>query len=310
MAERMVYASGDLIPESQAGVNLYDSAIIVGEMVYEATRTFRQEPFRLPAHLRRLYASLKFVDIDCRLTIEEMEHATLETVAANLPAFPDGDDFIIWHNISRGAAGPFFADAFPRGIRPTIFISCFPVAPYLATIAEGYRTGVHAIVPRQRSIPARLLDPKVKTRSRLHYRTADLEVRAIDARAWALLTDEDGFITEGTVSNFMIVSDGAIVSPEPRNMLRGITREVIKELAADLGLGFVERNLDTYDVVASDEAFFCSSPFAIMPVSRFNGRPIADGRPGVVTLRLLDAFSESVGIDIAAQGLATVETSE
>ncbi len=79
-------------------------------------------------------------------------------------------------------------------------------------------------MPRQRSIPARLLDQKVKTRSRLHYRLADLELRAIDPKAWAVLTNEDGFITEGTVSNFMTVSDRAVVSPEPRNTLRGIPK--------------------------------------------------------------------------------------
>ncbi|MBM4437451.1 MAG: aminotransferase class IV, partial [Actinobacteria bacterium] len=150
-------------------------------------------------------------------------------------------------------------------------------------------------------IPARLLDPKAKSRSRLHYRVALNEMAAWGPDAWAILADEDGFLTEGTGSNFFIVKDGALLTPEPRNILRGVTRHAVLDLAAELALPARETNLELYDALTADEAFFTSTPFCLMPATRFNGRPVGDGAVGPLYRRLADALSESVGVDFIAQ---------
>ena len=119
--------------------------------------------------------------------------------------------------------------------------------------------------------------------------------------ASALLTDDDGFITEGTGNNFFIAKDGELFTPEPRNILRGVTRQTVMELAADLGIRCRERNLEPYDVAGADEAFNTSTTIAVMPVTRFNGLPIGDGKVGPMVRSLIDAFSELVAVDIVAQ---------
>ena len=298
--QRKVYFNGAFVPESEARVSIFDSALMFGDMLFEVTRTYNGEPFRLRHHLERLYAGLKIAEIDCGLTIDEMEAASLQTVDVNRPCFPEGLDFQIMHDVSRGPLA-VYKSLFPEGLHPTITINCWPLTWHLAAIADQYDTGIHAVIPPQRSVPARLIDPKVKNRSRIYYHMAILQARKVDPAASALLTDDDGFITEGTGSNFFLVKEGDLFTPEPRNLLRGVTRQAVMDLARELGISCQERNLEPYDVATADEAFFTSTSMAIMPATMFNGLPIGTGQVGPVVRALLDAFSEMVGVDIVAQ---------
>lgn len=306
-AQRTVYISGEFVAEADARISIFDSALMFGDMIFETTRTFNGQPFRLRDHLERLFIGLRTLEIDCGLSVDEMAAATLETIARNRPAFPDGLDFQIVHNVSRGPLG-VYQSAFPQGLHATVTINCWPLTWHLAALAAAYDTGVHAVVPQQRAIPARLIDPKIKNRSRIHYQIANLQVRKIDPQAWALLVDEDGFLTEGTGSNFFLVKNQRLFTPEPRNVLRGVTRQAVLELAERLGLPCCESNLEPYDVMTADEAFFTSTPFSIMPATRFNGHAIGAGVPGPITLRLMDAWNAMVEVDMAAQAHAYAES--
>ncbi len=264
--ERLVYLSGEFVPESRAAISIFDWGIMYGHLVFEVTRSFAHEPFRLRAHLERLYASMKYVDIDPGMTIDEMEAATNETVERNRGHFNSQDDFIISHNVSNGPQ-PQYASAF-SSVGPAVVINVWPVELAIPPERYGfYDVGVDAVITSQRSVPARLMDPKVKSRSRLYYRMAEIEAQRRVPGGWAVLTDDDGFITEGTGSNFMIVRDGELISPEPRNMLLGVTRAVVIDLALELDIPFRETNFSAYEVLNADEAFFCSTPFVIMPVA-------------------------------------------
>jgi branched-chain amino acid aminotransferase len=119
---------------------------------------------------------------------------------------------------------------------------------------------------------------------------------------WALLLDPDGHVAEGTGDNFFIVRKGTLVTPEGRNILRGISREyVMRELAPQLGLEVVETNFGTYDVATADEAFMTGTPFCLLPVTSLNGAAIGTGQVGPVTRQLLDRWSANVGVDIPRQ---------
>jgi branched-chain amino acid aminotransferase len=85
------------------------------------------------------------------------------------------------------------------------------------------------------------------------------------------------------------------------NILPGISRATVIELAGKLGIAFVERDVQVYNVINADEAFTASTPYCLLPVTRINGVPIGDGRPGPVFRRLLAAWSEAVGLDIEKQ---------
>jgi branched-chain amino acid aminotransferase len=136
----------------------------------------------------------------------------------------------------------------------------------------------------------------------MHYIVANLEVSLVDdPNAWALLLDPDGFVAEGTGSNFFIVSDGKLLTPEPRNILRGTRRGYLLELARKLGILTAETNIELYDVINADEAFFTSTAFSMLPCTKINGLTIGDGKTGPVFKRLLTAWSADVGVDILAQ---------
>src|SRR5437016_2744839 len=88
MSRRVVYFNGRFVPESEARVSIFDSALMFGDMAFEMTRTYHRRPFKLREHLQRLYASLRLMEIDCGLTLEEMERATLDTLERNLSSEP------------------------------------------------------------------------------------------------------------------------------------------------------------------------------------------------------------------------------
>ena len=108
-------------------------------------------------------------------------------------------------------------------------------------------------------------------------------------------------MTETSGANFLIVERGTIVSPTLRNTLPGISRATVIELAAKLGIPFVERDIQVYNVMNADEAFPASTPYCLMPVTKINGVAIGDGTPGPICPQLLAAWSELVGVDIAGQ---------
>ena len=298
---RLVYMNGMFVPETEAKISIYDSALMFGDMVFEMTRSFNKKQFKLREHLDRLYASIKYVHIPMTMTIDQMEQACHEVVAKNDPVFEQGDEHRLMINVSRGPLA-IYADIFDGKLEPTVAIADFPLKWTVAGMGKLFDTGINAVIPSQRAIPAHLLEPKVKNRSRIHYMMANIEVSNLPGdNNWALLLDPDGFIAEGTGDNFFIVTDGTIVTPEPRNILRGISRGYIFELAKQLKLPCVERNIEPYDVTTSDEAFMTGTPFCLLPVTKLNGAPIGDGGMGDVTRRLLARWSENVGVDIPAQ---------
>ena len=298
MATRKVYFNGEFVSEQEARVSIFDSALMFGDMVFEMTRTYRQKPFRLRAHLERMYSGLKCLGIDCGLSLLELEQATLRTFEMNLPAL-EGADAQIMHNVSRGPLS-MYKSVFGGSPGPTVTINCWPYWWHLAGYGPIYRAGVRVIVPAQRSVPAHLIDPKVKNRSRVYYQVANLQAQKIDAGAWALLTDGEGVITEGTGANFFIVRKGRVLTPR-RNILLGVTRGAVLELLKKLDIPTSEEEFGVYEVINADEAFFTGTSFAIMPATRIDGHPIGGGEPGELTKSLISAWSEMVGVDIVAQ---------
>ena len=105
----------------------------------------------------------------------------------------------------------------------------------------------------------------------------------------------------------MMIKDGVLISPEPRNILLGITRGGIIEVAERVGVPFQERNIDPYDVINADEAFFSATSVVMLPVRTVNGHPLTAEPPGPVYLRLRDGFSEMVGFDFVSQARRYVE---
>jgi branched-chain amino acid aminotransferase len=273
-----------------------------GDMIFEMTRSFKKKQFKLREHIERLYASAGYVHMDIPMSIDDMEKAALETIEKNEPDFGEDDEHRLMINVSRGTLS-IYKDVVGGHDGTNVIIADFPLKWTVRGMGRLFDEGIDAVVPSQRAIPASLLEPKVKNRSRLHYMMANIEVSMYKGQnAWALLLDPDGFVTEGTGANFFIVKDGSLITPEPRNILRGISRAyIMEELCAQLNMPCFERNLELYDVLTSDEAFFTGTPFCMLPVTRFNGNPIGRGVMGDLTNKLLDQWGQNVGVDIIAQ---------
>lgn len=299
---RLVWWNGALIPESEAKLSIYDSALMFGDMVFEMTRSFNKKQFKLREHLQRLYASAKFLEIQLEMGIEEMEKRCRETIEANEHLFKSDDEHRLMIDISRGLLG-IYQGTVGGHVGINVIIADFPLRWTTRGMGRLFDEGVDAVIPAQRAIPASLLEPKVKNRSRIHYLMANIQVSRYDGKdAWALLLDPDGFVAEGSGDNFFIVKDGVLVSPEGRNILRGISRDyIMKELCPQLNIPCQEKNIELYDVITADEAFYSATPFCIMPATRINGAPIGNGKVGMITKKLLDQWSANVGVDIIKQ---------
>lgn len=298
---RIVYLNGTYVPESEAKISIYDSALMFGDMVFEMTRSFNKKQFKLREHLERLLTGLKILRIPLKMTLEELEAACYETIEKNDPVFESHDEHRLMINVSRGPLG-IYAPIFDGKLEPTIAIADFPLKWTVASMARFYDKGINSVIPSQRAIPATLMEPKIKNRSRMWYQMANIEVSQVEGdNNWALLIDPDGYVAEGTGDNFFMVKDGTIITPEGRNILRGISRAYIFELAEQLGIPWIEKNIEPYDVYTADEAFLTGTPFCILPTTSLNGIPIGSGKMGDMTTRLLDRWSENVGVDIVGQ---------
>ncbi len=299
--DRKVYLSGELVAEADAKISIFDSAVMLGDTVTESTRTFRHIPFKLKQHIDRLYQSLKVTRIDVGMSAEQMMELTLDVLKQNEACYGPEEDCWIVHNISRGLsiAG---ADPTVQSGQATVMIFTQPMD--LRSWASFYSKGCHAVTAMSRIIPSQSLDARIKNRSRLAYTLAEMEVKLVDPLAQGVILDIDGNIAENKGSNLFCVQKGKLLTPTTDNCLAGISRETVLELADQLGIETHQCRLQPYDFYTADEIFFTSTPYCMMPATKFNGLPVGDGKVGEITRRLLNAWSELVGLDIVAQAEA------
>ena len=297
-ASHLVYLNGEFVPAHEAKISIFDAAVMLGDTVTESTRTFGHVPFKLEQHIARLYKSFKVTRINPGMTASEMTELSLRVLEKNLSKVEPGMDFWLVHNISRGVsiAG---ADPTKQRSAATIIIHTAPLI--LTDWARFYTEGCHAVTPFSRAIPPEALDARIKNRSRMAYTLAEIEVKLVDPNAQSILLDIHGNVAENKGGNFFIYSEGVLKTPAARSALAGISRETVIELAAKLGIPLQVTDFQPYDIYTADEAFFTSTPYCIMPATKFNGLPVGDGQVGPITKRLLAAWSELVGMDIVAQ---------
>jgi branched-chain amino acid aminotransferase len=298
---RKVYWNGKFIDESEAKVSIYDSSMMFGDTVFEMTRSFNKKQFKLKEHIDRLYESAKYIYIDIPLSKKEMVNAVYEVIERNDPVFEEDDEHRIMINITRGLLS-IYQNIVGLSSGPNVIISDFPLRWTTNGMSKLFNEGINAIVPSQRAIPSRFLESKVKNRNRIHYLMANIEAsRNIGENIWPILFDENGYATEGPGSNFFIIKDKVIISPEGRNILRGISRQFIFDLCEDNKIKYIKKNIELYDIVTADEAFFSATPFCILPCVSINGILINNGKPGPIYETLIELWGSYVNLDIRKQ---------
>jgi len=278
----MVYLNGKLVPEDEAKVSVFDHGVLYGDGVFEGIRAYNSRVFRLKQHLERLYDSARAIMLSVPLTIEELTEATLETCRAN-----DLTDGYIRLVVTRGR-GDLGLD--PRKCQePTIFIIADSIKFYPE---EYYENGLEVITCTTRRNSPDALDPAIKSLNYLNNILAKIEtVRA--GVPEGIMLSSDGYVAECTGDNIFLVRDEYVVTP-PISVgnLRGITRQVVIELLAEMGIETHEELFRLLEVYNAKEMFLTGTAAEIVPVARVDGRPIGDGRPGLLTGELRAKFHE------------------
>jgi len=298
MTESQAYLNGRWIPLSQAAVSVFDGGFVQGTTVAEQLRTFGGRLFRLPEHLTRLARSLEIVGVDPGLSTAELAVIAEQLAEQNFKLLDPADDLNLTIFVTPGAYGSYASVAQDKG--PTVCLHTQPL-PF-GQWADKYRAGQSLVVTNVMHVPAACWPAELKCRSRMHYYLADQAARAIEPAARALLLDERGCITEASTANILVYNVGVgLISPPAERILPGVTVKVIAELAGQLGIPFIHRDLSVADVDTANEVILCSTSPCLWPVTRLHGKPIGGGQSGPIFLRLLAAWNQMVGFDIEGQ---------
>lgn len=297
MHEPRAYLNGRWLPASRAAIMHYDAGFVLGATVSEQLRTFGGELFRLDEHLERLFGSLEVVGVQPGLSRHEMHAIARQLASMNHALLAEGDDLGLTIFVTPG---PYSTLAPPQFGGPVIGMHTYPL-PF-GNWAEKYACGEHLVVTEIRQVPASCWPRHLKCRSRMHYFLADQQARQVDPAARAVLLDEDGCLTETSTSNLLVFRrDEGLLSPPVADILPGISRDVVLELARPLGIAIGERRIRPDDAASADEVMLSSTPSCLLPVTRFQGQPIGSGEPGPIYSRLLEAWSNVVNVNIAEQ---------
>ena len=279
-----VWLDGKWYDRDTATVSVYDHGLLYGDGVFEGIRVYGGKIFKLSEHLDRLYDSAKAIWLTIPMPKDEMATVTEEAVKRSGIA-----EAYIRHIITRGV-GDLGLD--PRKCpKPSIIIIVDTIRLFPE---EVYETGLR-VVTAGTPIPHReALSPRVKSLNYLPHILAKIEGIHSGADE-VLMLDSEGHVAEGSGQNIFVVKNGAIRTPAPyAGILKGVTRDVVIELAREAGYDMQETMLNRYDVYTADEAFFTGTASELIAIRQVDGRTIGNGKPGPVTRDLRSRFQARV----------------
>jgi len=280
MTELKVYIDGQLLPEKDAKVSVFDHGLLYGDGIFEGIRFYDGRVFRCEEHIDRLFHSAKAIALEMIWTKEEVTAAMMETIRAN--GLRDGYVRLV---ITRGA-GSLGLNPYHCKV-PSIIIIASTISLYPA---EKYEKGLTVVTCSTRRPAPAALSPAVKSLNYLNNVMAKIE--AINANAEeGVMLNEQGFVAECTGDNLFVIRGGKIYTPPvSAGALNGITRTVIFEIAKDLGIELIEENLTRYEIYTADECFLTGTAAEVVPVALYDRRAIGDGKPGPITLKCIEKF--------------------
>jgi len=301
--ELWAYINGDLVRGKDAVIPIYDRGVQWGDAVYDSIRTYGGEPFQVDFRVDRFFRSLYYARIDPQITKEELKAATHEVLSRNL-ALGHGEDIGINYYVSRGSM------KLTNGLTPAGTVALFCRRLPFENFAKAYVRGAPGIIPTTRRTPPACVSPKAKVANKMNHTVAELEAKAQNPDAFAIMLDLDGNVTESTAANFLFISEGRIKVPDTRMVLSGADMAKLLELAESLGIECDEGSYTTYDLYNADEAFLTTNSFGILPITSVNGLDVGEGKVGPMTRRLMRAWVEMVGIDFVSQALGHLPSEE
>jgi branched-chain amino acid aminotransferase len=279
-----IWLDGKWCDRNTAMVSVYDHGLLYGDGVFEGIRAYGGKVFRLAQHLERLYDSAKSIWLLIPMPREEMAAITEEAVRRSGIA-----DAYLRHVVTRGV-GDLGLD--PRKCpKPSILIIVDTIKLWPEQVYDAGLNVVTAGTP----IPQReSLSPRVKSLNYLPHILAKIE--GIHAGAdEVLMLDSAGSVAEGSGQNIFVVKGGVLRTPPPfAGILKGVTRDVVIEIAVQAGYQVEQSILNRYDVYTADEAFFTGTASEVVAIRQVDGRVIGAGKAGPITRDIRARFQALV----------------
>jgi branched-chain amino acid aminotransferase len=279
-----VYINGKFFAKEDAKVSVYDHGLLYGDGIFEGIRCYSGKVFRLEEHLERLYQSARAIMLNMPIGPEKLAEDIYETLRRN--NFVDAYIRLV---VTRGA-GSLGLDPFKTS-DPQVIIITDKIALYPA---EYYEKGLELITASTiRNHPA-ALSPRIKSLNYLNNIMAKMEGLQAGC-VEALMLNHKGEISECTGDNIFLVREGRLQTPPiDAGILEGITRNVVIELAEQMGIPCDQIPLTRHDVFIADECFLTGTAAEVIPVVKLDKRPIGGGAVGPITQQLLAAFKKLV----------------
>jgi branched-chain amino acid aminotransferase len=280
--EPKVYINGTLYPKEEAKVSVFDHGLLYGDGVFEGIRCYNGNIFKLEEHIDRLYDSAEAISLQIQLGRDQLKDAIVSTLKAN-----NLKDSYIRLVVTRGVGklglDPFNCET-PQLVIITDTIQLYP--------KELYEKGLDAIIVQTIRNHSKALNPTIKSMNYLNNILAKIECLRAGA-AEGIMLNTDGYVAECTGDNIFIVKDNEVFTPPvSAGILIGITRNVVIELAKEASITVKEEQLTEDDLYNADECFLTGTAAEIIPVANIDGRKIATGKPGKITLSLLKKYQK------------------
>lgn len=285
-----IYVNGKIVHRSEAMVSVYDSGFMLGDGVWEGIRLYNGKWAFLGEHLDRLFEAAKAIDLDIRMTPEEVTAALDATAAANNMR----ENVHARLMVTRGIKAKPFQDPRLSRTGPTMVIIMEHSTPSEEIVNRGIRLFT---VPQHRGLPL-TQDPKLNSHSKLNCILAGIHAQKAGADE-ALMLDPHGFVNTTNSCNFFIVRKGEVWTSTGDYCMNGITRRKVIEVCRADGIPVFERNFSLVDTYGADEAFVTGTFGGQTRVAEIDGRAIGDGETGPVTRRIQGLYKALVARDTA-----------
>ncbi|MEM1278225.1 MAG: D-amino-acid transaminase [Pseudomonadota bacterium] len=273
---RIVYVNGDYVPEEDAKISVFDRGFLMADAVYEVTSVLDGKLADWPGHCVRLARSLSELKMTAPCTDDELLEIHRELVKRN-----DLVEGLVYLQVTRGAADRDFA--WPKDAEPGIVL--FTQDKPLAETKQAEQ-GI-SVMPME---DLRWGRRDIKTTMLLYPSFAKMAAKEQGADdAWMI--DQHGFVTEGTSNNAYIIKNGEIITRQLSNdILHGITRATVLELAEEAQMKVIERPFTIDEAQSADEAFITAASTFVCPVVKVAGKTLGDGTPGPMAKRLREIY--------------------
>lgn len=280
-----IYVNGKFIAQEKAAVSVFDHGFLYGDAVFETLRAYGGMLFKPELHMQRLFRSAEAIKLKLPGTKMDFLRALEQTLRVNTLK-----DALLRLTITRGEGNIGLLPTLCKS--PNVLVIPTPYVPY----AENHRKkGVSVITASYRKSTRAGLPSNVKSGNYLLAVLAKEEAHARKAFD-AVYLDESGSITEGTTSNVFIVTKNNVLMTPPlaSPILQGVTRKTILEIAMKNKIRAQEKHITLLQARNAKEAFLANTSMEIMPVTRWDGKKIGNGKPGALTQKLHALFKDEV----------------